>query len=258
MEEPLRKIWMKPLDKLPVYKDLPRLAGRIIVEGKTNDVKKRISKQCSVLRLSQDVSDQLNEEKDKIEEIPSEHQPEAQKTWRQICKAVVGVAQLVESEERAREITEGLTHFGKNNLDWENEVAGLFERLIGIDSKTARVLKMVNQNILFVGCYELKTKVTMNVFTKDVRGPEGWKILISGTKDTISVSHFKREESLATVPPTEKFWFEWRLHAIFDKEMEDLQAASLKVTNLGFGDETTPAKQEEIKRMLHYGNIIVS
>ena len=72
----------------------------------------------------------------------------------------------------------------------------------------------------------------MNTMTKDVRGPEGWRILISFTKDTTTVTHYKREESLgvyyiqnkrvlmfvlASAPPTERFWFEWKIHMIFDK-----------------------------------------
>lgn len=78
--------------------------------------------------------------------------------------------------------------------------------------------------------------------TRDVRGPEGWKILVTFAKDTVSVTHYRREQSLgidylfyfpfsfffhfwvltnlwilATAPANEQFWFEWRLSMIFDK-----------------------------------------
>lgn len=69
--------------------------------------------------------------------------------------------------------------------------------------------------------------------TRDVRGPEGWKILVVFTKETISITHYRREQALgkfiisktiiasnellATAPVTEQFWFEWRLNMMFDK-----------------------------------------
>jgi len=183
--------------------------------------------------------------------------PPVSKIWKQIHKAIVGVASNVETEEQVEEIREGLAQYRTYEGELELAMNDLFEKVVGEDSKTARVFKAIHQNILFVGCYELKTKITMNTMTKDVRGPEGWRILISFTKETCSVTHYKREESLATAPPTDRFWFEWKIHMIFDKAMTDMQAAFLKVTNLGFGDEISEVKKAEVTKMLCAGNLLV-
>jgi len=262
LEEGLRRVWSKPLSKTPVSKDLPRLAGRIIIESPAPALAtKHLSRRVSTLRISQitEISDHL-EESDKLEVVGagSSSAPPVSKVWRQINKAVIGVASNVETVEKVEEIREGLTKYKNYEGELELAMNDLFENIIGPDSKTARVFKAIHQNILFVGCYELKTKITMNTMTKDVRGPEGWRILISFTKDTCSVTHYKREESLATAPATERFWFEWKISMTFDKDMDDMQAAFLKVTNLGFVDGISEVKKAEITKMLCAGNLLIS
>jgi len=263
LEEELRRVWSKPLDKTPVSKDLPRLAGRIIIESPLpTSASKHLSRRVSTLRLSQilEVSEHYEEE-DKLEVVnggSASSAPPISKVWRQINKAVIGVASNVETEERVEEIREGLAKYRTYAGELELAMADLFKTVIGEDSKTARVFKAIHQNVLFVGCYELKTKITMNTMTKDVRGPEGWRILISFTKDVCAVTHYKREESLATAPPTERFWFEWKIHMIFDKDLTDLQASFLKVTNLGFGEAASDIKKAEITKMLCAGNLLIS
>jgi len=257
MEERLRSIWSKQLDKLPVYKDLPRLAGRISIESTKPMSAKRISRRVSTLRFSRDG---MNEEEDKLEVVPDQQStdPTTEKIWRQIKKAILGVAVNVEDEERYLFISRGLQDFGTYAGELELEMKRLFENVLGDDSKTTRVFKVIHQNALFAGCLELKTKVPMQTLTKDVRGPDGWKILISFSKDTICIDHVKREEALATAPETEKFWFEWKMHMTFDKDMNDLQASLLKVSNLGFGDHISEAKKAEITKILCAGNMFIS
>jgi len=264
LEDELRRVWSKKLDKTPVSKDLPRLAGRIIIESPLPTVvTKHLSRRVSTLRISQftEINDHF-EDTDKLEVISSSGAPNspppASKVWRQIHKAVLGVASNVESADKVEEIREGLSKYSSYGGEMELAMADLFSNVIGEDSKTTRVFKAIHQNVLFVGCYELKTKVTMGTLTKDVRGPEGWRILITFTKDTVTVTHYKREESLASAPKTDQFWFEWKIHMIFDKEMNDVQASFLKVTNLGFGETTSELKKEEITRMLCAGNLLIS
>jgi len=265
VEEQVRRIWTKPLDKTPVFSDLPRLAGRIIIEAPSPSLSsKRLSRRVSTLRLTQltDVGQHSDEDTDKLQVVhdggSSSTDVPAQKIWKQINKAIIGVASNLETEERVNEIKEGLKKYGGAQTEFQLAMADLFHNVIGEDSKTTRVFKVIHQNALFVGCFELKTKITMNTFTKDVRGPEGWRILISFTKETCTVTHYKREESLANAPPTEQFWFEWKIHMTFDKEMTDVQACFVKVTNLGFGEHISDAKKAEITKMLCAGNLLVS
>jgi len=260
MEDQLRIMWCKPLENLPVYKDLPRLGGRIVIESYVAKKSKKPSRRVSTLRLCSPI-EELDERVDKLEVVKDEQStadPTVSKTWRQIKKAILGVAANVEDEERYLSIAIGLEQFGSYSGELELEMRKLFETVIGVDSKTSKVFKVIHQNTLFVGCLELKTKIPMHTLTKDVRGPEGWKILISFTRDTCTIAHIKREESLATAPDTEKFWFEWRLHMTFDKEMTDLQASFLKVTNLGFGEHISESMKAEITKILCAGNMMIS
>jgi len=253
MEDELRQVWGKPFRKSSVAKDLPRLAGRIVIEA---PIAKRMSAFVPTMRLSMYDIDQ---EQDKLEVIQDEPPPSPtnlNSTHTHIKTAIIEVARNVESREQFEMIKREVEAI-RFHTDWELEMKDLFSQIIGEESKTAKVFKAITQNILFSGCVEIKQKIPMHTMTRDVRGPEGWKILVSFT-ETVSVTHFRREQSLATAPPTEQFWFEWRLHMIFDKEMNDMQASSLKITNLGFGDQCTGPARAELSKMLGSGNLIVS
>jgi len=265
LEEEVRRVWTKEFHKTPVCKDLPRLAGRIIIESPIPTVvTKHLSRRVSTLRISQltEINDHA-EDVDKIEVISTSGSPNSpppmSKVWRQITKAILGVASNVETLERLAFIKEGLSNYNTAGGEMELTMAKIFDEVIGIDSNTAKVFKAIHQNVLFVGCFELKTKITMNTMTKDVRGPEGWRILITfGDRGTIMVTHYKREESLATAPKTDQFWFEWKIQITFDKDLSDVQATVLKVTNMGFGETTSETKKAEITKMLCAGNLLVS
>jgi len=266
MEEDLQRIWRRPIDETPVYKDLPRLAGRIEIESLPKLSKKKPSRAIPSLRISQEVDGQskMVEACDKLQVIegepgnPGTPEPSEPKVWRQVKKAILGVAIELEDADRLQEIRTGLDKFGSYTADMEIAVRELFEKVVGVDSKTARVFKAIHQNILFVGVFELKDKVAMGTMTKDVRGPEGWRILVSFGQDSCSVTHTKREEALATAPKSEQFWFEWQLHMTFDKNVSDLHAASLKVTNLVFGEETRDSYRQELSRLLCAGKLFIS
>jgi len=259
MEEELRKVWNKPFGKSSVAKDLPRLAARIVIEV---PIARRMSSFLP-LRLSKDYDqafniDDINDEVDKLEVIQEDTPPSPSNTGHQhIRHAITEVARTVETVSQFQKIKSGLdaTRF---DVDLEMEMRDLFSKLIGEDSKTAKVFKAITQNVLFAGCVEIKTKVPMHTMTKDVRGPEGWRILVSFTNDTVSISHFRREQSLATAPDTEQFWFEWRLCMIFDRELTEMQSSSLKITNLGFGENCSGAMRASLSKALGAGNLLVS
>ncbi len=41
----------------------------------------------------------------------------------------------------------------------------------------------------------------MQTMTRDVRGPDGWRIVVSFTDSTITVVHFKKEQALGMHSP---------------------------------------------------------
>jgi len=258
------EVWNKPFRKTSVCKDLPRLAGRVVIEA---SIAKRMSAFVSTLRLSKDFNtkgkdraharEKSKDDADNLEEIPEDMPPdEATQARDHIRTAIIEVARNLETKDHfqtIKKVVEAAAFAG----DLELEMRALFN-IIGEESKTAKLFKVITQNVLFAGCVEIKKKIPMHTMTKDVRGPEGWKILVSFTQDTISVSHYRREQSLANAPETEQFWFGWRLCIIFDKDMASVQSTSLKITNLGFGDKCSGAMRASLRQALGAGNLLVS
>jgi len=283
LETELRRIWAKPMSKQPVYKDLPMLVGRIHFQWNTHEKEKSTSAsllevpvlhhRVSSLRLSLD-SERWDEDQDKLVDIPDEDEiqegadpsssssssssPSSHPLFDKIKEALIIVALRLEPE-RADEIRKGLaaTQAGRG-VDLELVLPDVFGKIIGDDSKVARVFKAIHQNIIFAGCFQIKTKIPLRWMTKDVRGPEGWAIFIQINAGSVTITHRRREEALATAPPDEKFWFEWELHMTFDGNMRDLQAAGLRVSQLGFADTIGPAKKAAIQKAFCSGKMIVA
>jgi hypothetical protein len=179
---------------------------------------------------------------------------------REVANVVCEVAARLESEEtlgRLKKAFEKLLQQEKYG-DLELVLEELFEKDIGVDSKTARVFKVIHQNIIFTAVFQLKSKVPMTTMTRDVRAREGWRIFVRFHENVVDVSHKRREQSLATAPPDEQYWFEWELRMLFDKEMQDMQSSVLKITDLGFSNNINPKKREEIKKALSSGSLIVT
>jgi len=137
-------------------------------------------------------------------------------------------------------------------------VQDLFEQKIGTTSKTAKVFKAIHQNIIFTAIFQLKSKVPITTMTRDVRTKDGWRINILFTQNVVSVSHRRREQSLATAPSDEQYWFEWELRIVFDKELKDIESTLLKITDLGFSENINPKKRAELSSAFSCGNLIVS
>ncbi len=56
----------------------------------------------------------------------------------------------------------------------------------------------------------------MLTLTRDVRTKEGWRISVIFANNTIAVVHRRREQSLATAPKDEHYWYEWEMRMMFD------------------------------------------
>jgi len=179
---------------------------------------------------------------------------------REIKRVVTEIASRLEPIERQQDIENAFDtllkqeKFGSLELVMEK----IFDDHIGTDSKTARVLKTIHQNVIFTGVFQLKQKVKMSDMTRDVRTRDGWRINVLFNHNVVAISHRRREQSLATAPKDEQYWFEWELRMVFDKDMTDLESSMLTITDLGFDDNISQRKKEEIKKLLSCGNLIVS
>jgi len=261
LDQSIINIWKESLEELPVYKDLPRLAGRITVESvkSINDLKlQELEHSPPSLRLSKDMEEFGKFKIDKIEE-PTRIETTDEKVWNSVKSVVCKLADLFETPVKAKSIKDAF-NIAKPSSDYQLTLPGLFESCMDIEnSNVIKILKLIHQNIIYIGTYELKTKVPflMTYMTKDVRGAEGWRINVF-SKDTVSVTHTKREESLATAPKDQQFYLEWQLHITLNKELTEITHSSLKITDLQFKEGINPQFKQEIKRHLCSGNLYVS
>jgi len=200
------------------------------------------------------------EKEDKLEEVSDLSGQIKNGVMSEIKRVVTEVATRLESKERLEKITEEFDKLLKLQTvpDYELIIESMFQKVIGVDSKTARVFKAIHQNIIFVAAFELKSKIKALQLTRDVRTKEGWKIQVLFHNNIVSISHRRREQSLAFAPSDEQYWFEWELRMNFDDSLLALQSCNLKITNLGFDNNINPKKKDEINKVLSYGNLIIS
>eukprot|EP01087_Luapelamoeba_hula_P016121 TRINITY_DN4926_c0_g1_i2.p1 TRINITY_DN4926_c0_g1~~TRINITY_DN4926_c0_g1_i2.p1 ORF type:complete len:499 (+),score=90.22 TRINITY_DN4926_c0_g1_i2:130-1626(+) len=164
---------------------------------------------------------------------------------------VMTIAQELETEETQERIEAVFSSLrdAKNldAMDMSLVTKDIIEKGIGTETRTAMVLKGINQNMIFFGAYELKTKVTKQLMTKDVRSKDGWTIHVLLAPNVIVVTHTKREMALTSASTQDaQFTFEWQLTSVFHPGMNRLEAVWLRITKLEF----TPETSEDHKRTL--------
>jgi len=207
-------------------------------------------------------------DQDKIEdvmlEVPSDPKTDdkediGKKLIREMRRVVLQIANHLEKPDVFQLMTQKFDALLKMQKYGEMEfiLEDLFKE-IGMDTKTARVLKAIHQNMIFTAVFQLKSKVPMTTMTRDVRTRDGWRINVVFVNNVVCISHRRREQSLAIAPADEQYWFEWELRMVFDQEMTDMQSSGLTITDLGFDDNISARKKEEIKKAFSCGNLIVS
>jgi hypothetical protein len=176
-----------------------------------------------------------------------------------IRRVVNAIATELETPEQAAKIAAELSK--PENDVYEGDMEILVEQLfnvIGHDSKTAKIFKTLTQAIIHTATYHIKTKIKTDIMTGDVRGPDGWQIVVLFANDVINITHRRREKSLDSLGPKHQFWYEWVLHMVFDKKMGDLASATLRVSDIGYGDSIDPTIKENIGLTFCHGNMIIA
>jgi hypothetical protein len=110
--------------------------------------------------------------------------------------------------------------------------------------------------ILF-GIHILKQDLCRNIMTKDVRTPEGWRILIR-LGDVVQVIHRRIEQSLDEFgDTTNHFEFEWEVLISFDRNLEQLRSASIRVNRLKTAETMEEERLELLRRTFIEGLIVL-
>jgi hypothetical protein len=243
LEDELREMWSRPLAQLPVYKDLPRLVGRISINESAQH-------QPGSLLTRNDKGVALMLADERWGECKLE--PVSLSVFDKVSATALRLVTVLEPETAAtaRKRVQGITTAVVGGSDMELAMPSLFDA-IGPDSKTARVLKCVHQGLVLTALSRLRTKIPQLPMTKDVRTPDGWRIQVRANKRYIQVAHIRREQSIDAFGDTSQhFDFAWELCLTFDTDMKELNAAHLKVLSRGVGKDTRQSFVHRLDRTI--------
>mmetsp|Transcript_2096 Transcript_2096/g.3264 ORF Transcript_2096/g.3264 Transcript_2096/m.3264 type:complete len:243 (+) Transcript_2096:46-774(+) len=138
----------------------------------------------------------------------------------------------------------------------DGAVKYIFENL-GSESKIVKLLSLINQGIVLSGIQVLKESVCTDIMTKDVRTPDGWRIGIK-LGDAIQLIHHRTEQSLDEFGDRRNhFEFEWEIVISFDKQLEQLRSATLRIVRLTTADTMDPAHLKYLRHKLIEGLIVI-
>lgn len=103
----------------------------------------------------------------------------------------------------------------------------------------------------------LKQDVCKNIMTKDVRTPEGWRIFIR-LGDVVQVIHRRVEQSIDEFGDTKNhFEFEWEVLICFDRNLEQLRSATVRINRLTTVETIEEEKLDLLRRTFIEGLIVI-
>ncbi len=267
----LKEMWIKPVSDLPVSKDIPRLTRRVeIVEevsGKELFNGRLVFEDITAKMAANGAKDENEEGKTSSASAVSSssatlsRENEQKASAEMVLRMIFTLVKVLEPD-RADELEKKLL---KDTLEGYNGTGDMImfcdeviTMLGGDQSPTVRVLKTVQQEIVLHCTLTLKELLTKNYFTKDVRTPEGWRIVILVGVNRVQVVHIRREQSIDTQGNTANHWeYQWELRMLFGIEMTELHSAQLRVTDL-FLAETIDKNLEDDLRKTIVGDVIVA
>ena len=237
----LRELMKKPLSSLPTFIDIGRLSKRIDVfiredseEGIEEEINTAMKNRNSV-------------------NLTKSHA-------HYLAKVVRQVALFLEPEDQRDKILQAVEAFEKNagdELDLQSHVRELFTAAFDENCRTVMIFKMINQAALSLAVTALKIGVTSCTstlgpdvrMTKDVRTPDGWRILIKLTPSEICISHIRKEQTLGK-PISPDYWdVKWKLDLYYPLSMEDLKYANISVVEMTFGPGIPVNMKTELERV---------
>lgn len=245
LEAELKETLGRSVSRLPVVKDLPRLAPRTTVEvvspamrsvttsfGTDDDGSAASAAVESTIRLLTALAGQL--------------EPHS------------GSERLAAYFSRAAATT-ATTEAAANNAELIVREA-VFDALGGDASPTARLLKAITQSVVAHGLWALRQRLGDAVSdTKDCSAKEGWRVAVLFAQEgCVAVTHTRREVAALPEKCGGEWWFEWQLRMVFGREVSELQSCRMRITGLWFSDTVDPSFRATIDRALGHGHLILS
>lgn len=179
----LQSIWERPLGQLATHKDLARLCNTMVIQTESGSVLHQVH--GSGLVLAEDILSSL------VKLNEPEYLPTLQKCFQ-----------------------ENINPNGDVSTEMKRLFCDKFKDVNFCATKTAALLRGVNQEIVYPVIRELRDTFYEKFPFKDIRGT--WKVGITRTTEgNIIVSHYKQEQSYST---EDGFTFHWQLNLKFNDD----------------------------------------
>lgn len=105
-------------------------------------------------------------------------------------------------------------------------------------------------------CFCVCACVRVCSLLQDVRRGDGWTVLIY-VGQAIYVTHQRWEQNLVPESDPRHFEVRWEMRLSFDRNMQQLRAVIMRIQELAFHEESTPAYRQQIRDILAGGGYIV-
>mmetsp|Transcript_6199 Transcript_6199/g.18862 ORF Transcript_6199/g.18862 Transcript_6199/m.18862 type:complete len:700 (-) Transcript_6199:251-2350(-) len=148
---------------------------------------------------------------------------------------------------------------GNAETELQTSLLEYFEKEIGETSRTGRLLKACTQSMIAPAVTNLKQ--CLDIFLPYNSAPNGWKINVSITEESVVVDHIKKETAAPSSQDTfGEFCFTWRITIVLDRAVHDIRSVNCELVNATIEEEeSTEEEQEELRAILrgcvHYCSV---
>jgi hypothetical protein len=223
-------------------KDLPRLARRTVVVSSGEEPR-------TLLPLPNHPEPVLS----------GQHGAEA---TRDLCLMFWHVAQLLEPEETIAALRTAIQGFLVEPSRFQPDmVASDLLTLVGKESSSAAVLRLINQAVVLEGMLVLRAsdKGGMLQYCRDLREARGWRILVDVSSTAVHIMHERTEVAgNPALGDVSKFELTWRLTMSLSSDAKQFESADLRVSHLEFTEHTDLRTRLAVGRAFCNGNLIIA
>jgi hypothetical protein len=217
------QIWRRPLHRLPVHKDVPRLLKGMLVCGTDH---------TEIYR-----DDGSARPVDPVAHVDA------------LRQLMVSLAAKLDGPAVVRLIEERLPDY---LTEKNGDVAGalrhfLLESGLPETALFVQIFKAIHQEIIFPAVFALRMSIYTTLPYKDMKGE--WRVRVDISPHEIRVTHLKWEQA-QDFDATNFFKFRWALTLTFDRRMHSLTDATVHVLDYAFGDMTSSERQRAVAAVL--------
>lgn len=204
----LNKLWQAPPSSMVV--DLPRLVRRVTVTA--------------------------NNENLVFQPLFSDPDKSVKRSFTLIIDLFVSLFRLFQSNSQSLEQRLAQCIAQSDKLESESVCLEMLDILKQESAQSFGALRMINQSVVLICVYELKTSLLARVETKDVRTEDGWRVNLDVSVDGFTITHVRKELA------ENKFTLQWAIQMEFDSDVTTLRKTVLELQSLTYVPPLPSAK----------------